>query len=257
MTRAFNAFEARRLSLRHDGCTSITAASYFNHRHGGTNAGYCTVAGGAVGSGSGVDFQGRRPRGEQNGPKGGPVGGRSVDANETGTGSEKDGGCAALGGGGEGSPLGRIQPRLMMVFTCSKCETRSTKSFSKQSYTRGVVLVRCPGCHRLHLIADHLRWFGEEPFMLHEFLDRQGENVIRVTVDDHTEATEPHPVECGSVASVALSVGGSVGDTDVGAGIWSKGRGGRTVEGGSGGGSARNARPGGTHDRRSGGHRCI
>eukprot|EP00198_Chlamydomonas_reinhardtii_P010820 XP_001700157.1 mitochondrial inner membrane peptidase [Chlamydomonas reinhardtii] len=56
----------------------------------------------------------------------------------------------------------------MMVFTCTKCDTRSTKAFSKQSYQNGVVLVRCPGCQKLHLVADHLGWFGEEPFVLHE-----------------------------------------------------------------------------------------
>ncbi|GLI60190.1 hypothetical protein VaNZ11_002256 [Volvox africanus] len=204
ITGAFTTCEARRQLLSHDGCTSITGATSFHHRHGGASAGYCTVAGVAIGSGRGAAKMstaiGEGCGGEKNGlsqshaAKGGAVEGRSADAHATGpTGSGNDAGGAAAGGGGEGSTLGRIQPRLMMVFTCTKCETRSTKSFSKQSYTRGVVLVRCPGCHRLHLIADHLRWFGEEPFMLHEFLTGKGENVIRVTMDDHAEATAPHP----------------------------------------------------------------
>lgn len=48
-----------------------------------------------------------------------------------------------------------------MFFTCNKCDTRCMKSFSKHSYDKGIVLVRCPGCQSLHLIADNLGWFGE------------------------------------------------------------------------------------------------
>ncbi|MEW5308202.1 MAG: hypothetical protein WDW38_000179 [Sanguina aurantia] len=51
---------------------------------------------------------------------------------------------------------------LAIVFTCGKCETRSTKSFSRQAYEKGVVIITCPGCEARHLIADNLGWLGEK-----------------------------------------------------------------------------------------------
>lgn len=53
-------------------------------------------------------------------------------------------------------------PKMVMIFTCSICETRAAKAFSKASYERGIVIVDCPGCHKKHLVADHLGWLGQK-----------------------------------------------------------------------------------------------
>lgn len=86
---------------------------------------------------------------------------------------------------------------LAMLFTCKVCETRSAKTMSRATYETGIVIVRCPKCRNLHLIADRLGWFGE-PGSVEDFLHHQGVSVRKgleasyeFSVDDLAGWTPP------------------------------------------------------------------
>lgn len=84
--------------------------------------------------------------------------------------------------------------KLAIVYTCKVCGTRSAKQITEHAYRHGVVLVRCPGCQNLHLIADRLGWFEERGgdgmgWDVEKLLEEAGENVKAVTGDDVLELT--------------------------------------------------------------------
>eukprot|EP01120_Amphizonella_sp_Union-15-10_P005557 TRINITY_DN1652_c0_g1_i2.p1 TRINITY_DN1652_c0_g1~~TRINITY_DN1652_c0_g1_i2.p1 ORF type:complete len:169 (+),score=22.36 TRINITY_DN1652_c0_g1_i2:54-560(+) len=83
----------------------------------------------------------------------------------------------------EKTPFTKIESRLGLAFTCKVCETRSVKTFSKASYTQGVVIVICPGCDNKHLIADNLEWFGPEK-NIEEIMAKKGVPVTKLGVND-------------------------------------------------------------------------
>ena len=56
---------------------------------------------------------------------------------------------------------GQNQPRMAITFTCKICESRLSRTFLKQSYEKGVVLIKCPKCLNHHIIADNLKWFSD------------------------------------------------------------------------------------------------
>merc|ERR1712187_928078 len=75
--------------------------------------------------------------------------------------------------------------KLAIIYICGVCETRSIKQFTENAYLNGVVLVRCPGCQSLHLIADRLGYFSDPDdgdnngmgFDVAKALDKKGGNV--------------------------------------------------------------------------------
>jgi protein import protein ZIM17 len=76
--------------------------------------------------------------------------------------------------------------KLAIVFTCTVCNTRSAKQFTQHAYEHGVVLIRCPGCKNLHLIADRLGWFDDTEsgtFDLSTLEQMTGQKVRRIGDD--------------------------------------------------------------------------
>ncbi|CUM64210.1 uncharacterized protein PRCAT00001804001 [Priceomyces carsonii] len=70
-------------------------------------------------------------------------------------------------------------PQLMIAFTCKKCNTRSSHTFSKQAYQKGTVAIQCPGCKNRHLIADNLNIFKDKKVNLEDILRAKGESISK------------------------------------------------------------------------------
>ena len=79
-----------------------------------------------------------------------------------------------------------IEPMMAIISTCKVCETRSYKQFTKDSYENGVVLIQCPSCKNLHLVADNLDWF-QSGKNIEELLAAKGQTVKKF--GDVTEIT--------------------------------------------------------------------
>ena len=69
---------------------------------------------------------------------------------------------------------------MIIVFTCRVCNTRAARTISKEAYNHGVVMIRCPGCNNLHLIADHLGYFDDNSTNIEQILAQKGEKVTRM-----------------------------------------------------------------------------
>lgn len=96
----------------------------------------------------------------------------------------------------------------MMMFTCThvdettkiSCNTKSAKTFSKDSYNKGVVLVRCDGCNSLHLVADNMGWFEDDgvnrgrKINVESLLRDKGVKVHKYISDESIEFIEKNPL---------------------------------------------------------------
>ena len=67
----------------------------------------------------------------------------------------------------------------MIMFTCNICNQRMGRTFSKDAYENGVVLIRCEKCDNLHLISDNLGWFKDEKINIETIAQESGKKVYR------------------------------------------------------------------------------
>jgi protein import protein ZIM17 len=74
-------------------------------------------------------------------------------------------------------PRHNVTGLMMIVFTCSICEHKSARTFSKDAYNKGVVMIRCQSCENFHLIADNLKWFKDEKTNIEDIMRDKGSEV--------------------------------------------------------------------------------
>lgn len=96
--------------------------------------------------------------------------------------------------------------KYVIMFTCKKCDTRSAKKISKNSYHHGVVVVRCACCQNLHLIADHIGVFEERGWDIQKFIDaaNDGSRPVKVVNDDNVLELSPDEILGRNQASERL-----------------------------------------------------
>ncbi|KAI8880041.1 zf-DNL-domain-containing protein [Backusella circina FSU 941] len=74
--------------------------------------------------------------------------------------------------------------KMLIGFTCQVCQERSHHVMSKRAYTKGVVLIQCPGCKNRHLIADNLGWFQDSKTTVEDLVKEKGEAIRKIVVDE-------------------------------------------------------------------------
>ncbi|EGC39943.1 hypothetical protein DICPUDRAFT_147256 [Dictyostelium purpureum] len=119
----------------------------------------------------------------------------------------------------------KIEPKYYIEFTCtyvnpsgdgSECGFVSRKTFSKHSYHKGVVLIRCDGCKKIHTIADNLGWTGyENAKNIEEIMKEKGEEVRKYLLKG--EKIFPHDseqnVDTASSSDGPILIGGTSATT--------------------------------------------
>ena len=99
--------------------------------------------------------------------------------------------------------------RFDMQFTCKLCETRNEHSISRLAYTKGTVIVTCPGCDATHLVADNLNWIEDDFGNLEKYMAEQGTPITRIAKDGvaaaAAAAVAPPPTEEPEESSAAAA----------------------------------------------------
>ena len=76
------------------------------------------------------------------------------------------------------------QAYYQLSITCVPCGHRSHHNISKQGYQKGSILVACPECKNRHVIADHLKIFGEREVTVEDLLREKGQLVRRGSLSE-------------------------------------------------------------------------
>lgn len=87
-------------------------------------------------------------------------------------------------------PLGKLEQKMQLMYTCKVCDTRNSETITKIGYTKGVVIVTCKECSNNHLIADNLNWFTdmEGKKNIEDILAEKGEKVIKIDTGEYLES---------------------------------------------------------------------
>lgn len=78
--------------------------------------------------------------------------------------------------------------KLIIMYTCKVCETRSARKISKHSYQKGVVVVKCSSCNNMHLICDHIGVFEDKGWTIDQFLSEHRSLVSTNSGDNHRDS---------------------------------------------------------------------
>jgi len=122
-----------------------------------------------------------------------PVTRSTIEINPDGEVADAGSGVEATSSDTRASTSNFVPGRFAIVYTCEICNLRASKTFSKHAYTKGIVIIRCDGCDKLHLIADNLGWFDHLGKNIEEISAQMGRTVQKLSSHDAQQLVDLAP----------------------------------------------------------------